>query len=275
MSFNRRYSGSYGYTDVVFGKPHPMVSDSAQLERLQKLIAQYGLASRREAETLILQGRVTVNGQRAHLGQRANLKCDQVAIDNRPLQPEYRPKNHYLLLHKPLGMVCTCHDPEGRPTILEALPDRLRDIGLHPVGRLDVYSTGALLITNDGDFTYRLTHPKHDIAKVYRVQLEGTLSPQALASWRQGVRLNGRLTRPAQVKEVGQPDAYSSVLEITLWEGRNRQIRRMAEVFGHRVISLHRLAVGSVWLGDLACGGYRSLSKEEIEVLLSKQYSIP
>ncbi|MFM7221638.1 MAG: pseudouridine synthase [Nodosilinea sp.] len=249
-----------------------MVSDGSQLERLQKLIAQHGLASRREAETWILQGRVTVNGQPAYLGQRADLRCDQVAIDNRPLKPDSRPPSHYLLLHKPLGMVCTCYDPEGRPTILDALPRRLRDLGLHPVGRLDVYSTGALLMSNDGDFTYRLTHPKHDIAKVYRVHLEGTLSPQALASWRQGVQLNGKLTRPAQVKKVSRPDAYSSVLEITLWEGRNRQIRRMAAIFGHRVISLHRLAVGSVWLGDLACGDYRSLSKEEIQALLSKHH---
>lgn len=246
-----------------------MVSLSPQPERLQKLIAQHGLASRREAETWIQQGRVTVNGQRAHLGQRADLRCDRVVIDGHLLQLEYRPSSHYLLLHKPLGMVCTCYDPEGRPTILDALPSGLRDLGLHPVGRLDAYSTGALLISNDGDFTHRLTHPKHNIAKVYRVQLEGILTPQALASWQQGIKLNGRLTRPAQVKRVGQPDAYSSVLEITLWEGRNRQIRRMAAASGHRVISLHRLAVGAVWLGDLDCGDCRSLTKEEIKVLLS------
>ena len=245
-----------------------MVPDVPQPERLQKLIAQHGLASRREAEVWIQKGRVTVNGQRAYLGQRADLSCDRVEVDAQLLQPEYRPPSHYLLLHKPLGMVCTCYDPEGRPTILEALPNQLRDLGLHPVGRLDAYSTGALLISNDGDFTYRLTHPKHDIAKVYRVQLEGSLTPKALASWQQGVNLNGRVTRPAQVKRVGQPNAYSSVLEITLWEGRNRQIRRMAAAFGHRVISLHRLAVGDVWLGDLPCGDYRTLTKSEIEALV-------
>jgi pseudouridine synthase len=244
-----------------------MVSESPP-DRLQKLIAQHGIASRREAEDWIKQGRVTVNGQPAYLGQRADLRHDQVAIDDHPLQPEHRPASHYLLLHKPLGMVSTCHDPEGRPTILEALPDHLQDLGLHPVGRLDAYSTGALLITNDGDFTYRLTHPKHDIAKVYQVRLEGSLSPQALAAWQHGVELNGRLTRPAQVKRVGQPDAYTSVLEITLWEGRNRQIRRMAAAFGYRVISLHRLAVGAVWLGNLKCGDYRPLTKAEIGALL-------
>ncbi|MEB3312742.1 MAG: pseudouridine synthase [Cyanobacteriota bacterium] len=249
-----------------------MVSDSPP-ERLQKLIAQHGVASRREAEAWIKQGRVTVNGQPAHLGQRADLRHDQVAIDDRPLRPEQRPKSHYLVLHKPLGMVSTCHDPEGRPTILEVLPDHLQDLGLHPVGRLDAYSTGALLITNDGDFTYRLTHPKHDIAKVYRVRLEGSPSPQALAAWQRGIDLNGRLTRPAQVKRIGQPDAYTSVLEITLWEGRNRQIRRMAAAFGYRVISLHRLAVGAVWLGNLSCGEYRPLTKVEIGALLDPRSS--
>lgn len=239
-------------------------------ERLQKLLAQHGLASRRKAEAWILAGRVTVNGVPAHLGQKVDLAHDQVAVDQRPLEPQQRPQSCYLLLNKPLGMVSTCADPDGRPTVLDALPSHLQTLGLHPVGRLDTYSTGALILTNDGDFTYRLTHPKHDIAKVYRVRLEGRVSSATLETWRRGLELDGRMTRPAGVLVMGTPTAQSTELEITLWEGRNRQIRRVAEVLGHRVLHLHRLAVGPVRLGKLKRGAYRSLSSVEIRALLAE-----
>ena len=239
-------------------------------DRLQKLLAQHGLASRRKAEEWILAGRVTVNGVPAHLGQRVDLAHDQVAVDQRPLEPQQRPQPCYLLLNKPLGMVSTCADPEGRPTVIEALPPDLQTLGLHPVGRLDTYSTGALILTNDGDFTYRLTHPKHDIAKVYRVRLEGRVSPDTLATWRRGIELDGRPTRPAQVSVVGSSTAKSTELEITLWEGRNRQIRRVADALGHRVLHLHRLAVGPVRLDKLKRGACRSLSSVEIKALLAE-----
>lgn len=239
-------------------------------ERLQKLLAQHGLASRRRAEEWILAGRVTVNGVPAHLGQKVDLAQDQVAVDQRPLEPQQRPQPCYLLLHKPLGMVSTCADPEGRPTVMDALPPNLQALGLHPVGRLDTYSTGALLLTNDGDFTYRLTHPKHDMTKAYRVRLEGRVSPQTLETWRRGLDLEGRMTRPAEVSVVGTPTAQSTELTIILREGRNRQIRRVAETLGHRVLRLHRLAVGSVRLGKLKGGAYRSLSSDEIKALLAE-----
>jgi pseudouridine synthase len=239
-------------------------------ERLQKILAQYGLASRRKAEQWIQEGRVTVNGAPAYLGQKVDPALDKIVVEDRLLQPQQRPCYHYLLLHKPLGMVSTCSDPEGRPTVLDALSADLQNLGIHPVGRLDTYSTGALLLTNDGDFTYHLTHPKHDVSKTYQVQLEGSVSPQTLRDWRQGINLNGQLTRPAQVQIIGQPTQTSTWLEITLWEGRNRQIRRVAEVVGHRVLHLHRIAVGSLTLGNLKGGTYRTLSSAESRALLAE-----
>ncbi|HIK44490.1 MAG TPA: rRNA pseudouridine synthase [Leptolyngbyaceae cyanobacterium M65_K2018_010] len=239
-------------------------------ERLQKILAQHGLASRRQAEEWIQAGRVTVNGCLAHLGQKVDPASDLIAVDASPLLPQQRPQPHYLLLHKPLGMVSTCADPAGRPTVLQALPADLQNLGLHPVGRLDAYSTGALLLTNDGDFTYRLTHPKHDVAKTYLVNLEGPLSEQDLTTWRQGVLLDGRLTRPAQIHRLEPQNPSHTRLKITLYEGRNRQIRRIAQAFGHRVLSLHRVAVGAVHLGNLKSGAFRTLSSDEIEALLAE-----
>lgn len=237
-------------------------------ERLQKVLAQHGLASRRKAEQWIQDGRVSVNGAPAQLGQKVDLTCDRIAVDGRDLAPQ--PQNYYFLLNKPAGAVSTCSDPEGRPTVLNTLPEALQAVGIHPVGRLDTYSTGALLLTNDGDLTYRLTHPKHDIAKVYHVCLEGRVSAETLASWRQGVWLAGRQTRPAEVTILATATPGSTRLKVTLREGRNRQIRRVAELLGHRVLSLHRIAIGSVHLGNLASGAYRPLSPAEIRALLAE-----
>ncbi|MBU6229086.1 MAG: rRNA pseudouridine synthase [Cyanobacteria bacterium REEB459] len=238
-------------------------------ERLQKLLAQHGLASRRQAEQWIQSGRVTVNGETAQLGQKANLDWDQVAVDRVILSVRNQPRHQYLLFHKPPGMVCTCFDPEGRPTVIEALGDQFEGLGLHPVGRLDVYSTGALILTNDGNFTYRLTHPKHDVAKTYQVTLERPPTEQTLERWRQGVYLDDYLTRPAKVIRVNGNHEQDRQLLITLWEGRNRQIRRVAELLGHRVLSLHRLAIGSVHLGSLKRGAFRQLSPAEMGNLLA------
>lgn len=239
-------------------------------ERLQKLLARHGLASRRKAEAWIVAGRVTVNGETAQLGQKVDLTQDEVAVDHRPLVPQARPQHHYLLINKPLGVVSTCADPEGRPTVIDALPPRLKTLGLHPVGRLDTYSSGALILTNDGDLTYRLTHPKHNMAKRYQVRVGGQVQPETLLHWRQGVMLDGSPTRPAQVTIIGGGTPSHTDLEITLWEGRNRQIRRVAEQLGHRVLRLHRLAVGSIKLGALKRGEYRSLSSDEIKALLAE-----
>ncbi len=236
-------------------------------ERLQKILSQYGVASRRQAEQMIEAGQVRINGAVAYLGQRADPQCDRIVVNQVPLQVHQRPTLHYLLLHKPLGMLSTCDDPQGRPTVLDVLPPEFHGLGIHPVGRLDAYSTGALLLTNDGDFTFRLTHPRHDVSKTYRVKLEGRVLPATLAEWRQGVCLDGRLTRPAQVQVIASGPANTQ-LEVVLQEGRNRQIRRVAQVLGHRVLDLHRVAVGSIALGNLGVGAYRALSSAEIEALL-------
>ncbi|WOD37957.1 pseudouridine synthase [Nodosilinea sp. E11] len=240
-------------------------------ERLQKILSQYGVASRRQAEQLIEAGQVMVNGEVAHLGQRADPNCDRIEVNHRPIQAHHRPTQHYLLLHKPRGMVSTCADPEGRPTVLTALSPDLHTVGIHPVGRLDAYTTGALLLTNDGDFTFRLTHPRHDVSKTYRVRLEGQVTAATLKAWRQGIWLDHSPTRPARVEVIsaGSTDTH---LEVILQEGRNRQIRRVAQALGHRVLDLHRVAVGSVHLGNLDVGAYRALSSAEIEALLAESW---
>ena len=238
-------------------------------ERLQKILSQYGVASRRQAEQMIESGQVRVNGAVAHLGQRADPSCDRIEVNQQLLPAHHRPTQHYLLLHKPLGMVSTCADPQGRPTVLDVLPPDLQNAGIHPVGRLDAYTTGALLLTNDGDFTFRLTHPRHDIPKTYRVRVEGQVAPAALTAWRQGIELDHRPTRPAQVQVIAQAANYTH-LEVVLQEGRNRQIRRVAQALGYRVLDLHRTAVGSVKLGNLSVGACRALSSAEIEALLAE-----
>lgn len=232
-------------------------------ERLQKLLSQRGIASRRQSEKLILAGRVTVNGEVAEIGQRADASSDCICVDGVEIQQ--RPDCTYLLLHKPEGVVSTCKDPQGRRTVLDLLAPTLRNgVGIHPVGRLDANSTGALLLTNDGQLTYRLTHPSHQMPKVYRVQVKGTPKPTTLEQWRSGVILEGRLTLPAQVRLLKQLPRGRSLLEVTLTEGRNRQIRRVAEALGHPVTALHRTEIGSLALGKLPKGQYRLLRAKEV-----------
>ncbi|NJM57936.1 MAG: rRNA pseudouridine synthase [Synechococcales cyanobacterium RU_4_20] len=236
-------------------------------ERLQKLLSQWGVASRRQAEAMILAGRVRVNGRLAQLGQRANPQQDKILVDGRPLGPSQRPQAICLLLNKPAGVVCTCHDPSGRTTVLDLLPRQLqRSQGLHPVGRLDAHSTGAILLTNDGGLTFQLTHPRHHVPKVYDVEIQGHPSPSILERWRQGIVLEGRKTQPAQVTLLRRGQ-HNSSLKIVLHEGRNRQIRKVADVLGHPVMSLHRWSIGAIELGDLPCGHHRALSAEERDQL--------
>lgn len=237
-------------------------------ERLQKILARWGVASRRSAERLIQSGRVTVNDQIAELGQKADPETDTIKLDGRELEASARPEHHYFLLHKPLRVVSTCHDPQGRKTVVEFLPPHLqKKSGIHPVGRLDYNSTGALLLTNDGELTYRLTHPRHHIPKTYRVLVVGKPSPDIISRWRQGVPLSGRKTSPADVKILDVKSAEQTELEIVLWEGRKRQIRRTAEYLGHPVKSLHRISIGPIDLGHLRPGQIRPLTSKEIKVL--------
>ncbi len=238
-------------------------------ERLQKIVAQWGLASRRKAEKWIQEGRIVVNGAVAHLGQQVDPDCDRITIDGKPLCQIQRPNHHYILVHKPVGVVCTCHDPQHRSIILDLLPPQLRQgQGLHIVGRLDTDSTGAVLITNDGDLTFALTHPRHHVSKTYHVWVQGHPTQTTLQAWRQGILLSGRRTLPARVRLL-QQTAGQSLLEVVLQEGRNRQIRRVAESLNHPVVGLHRIAIGTVHLAHLPPGHHRLLTKREVDALHS------
>ena len=241
-------------------------------ERIQKILSQWGLASRRKAEKMILMGRVQLNGQTAKLGDKADLAIDTLAIDGRIIKPTHRPSLVYLLLNKPSGVVSTCYDPQKRPTVLDLLPKKLKQgQGIHPIGRLDFASTGALLLTNDGDLTLNLTHPRYHLPKTYLVWLNGHPTARDLARWRQGVMLDNRLTLPAKIRQV-ERKSKQTLLEIILTEGRNRQIRRIAEQLGFPVLQLHRTAIGNISLNfpptsALAVGSYRHLTTSEIKSL--------
>jgi 23S rRNA pseudouridine2605 synthase len=244
-----------------------MTGQSAMAARLQKILSQWGVASRRRAEELIRAGRVTVNDQIATLGDSADPNLDCIAVDGETLPA--RPQRHYFLLNKPAGVVSTCDDPQGRSTVLDLLPDNLRQ-GIHPVGRLDTDSTGALLLTNDGQFTCLLTHPRHQISKTYQVWVAGHPHDRALNMWEAGVELDGKLTLPAQVKVLSE-DQHNTQLQILLREGRNRQIRRVAELLGYPVLKLDRIAIGEIPLhlptAKLPRGRYRLLLETEAKWL--------
>ncbi|MEI6429460.1 MAG: pseudouridine synthase [Pseudanabaena sp. ELA607] len=236
-------------------------------QRLQKIISQYGLASRREAEQWIHQGRVKVNGQVVReLGTKADPTIDQIQVNQITLKPQ-PPEKIYLLLNKPLGIVSTRHDPEGRPTVLDLLPPQYQH--LYPVGRLDYNSSGALILTNDGDFAEYLMHPRHYITKTYVAWLKGQPTDEDLQQWADGIMLGSKRTLPAELEILAQEESATQI-QIILREGRNRQIRRVAEALGYTLLSLHRTAIGSVSLGDLRRGSYCSLKKGEIEALSPK-----
>ncbi|MDR2505634.1 MAG: rRNA pseudouridine synthase [Oscillospiraceae bacterium] len=230
--------------------------------RLQKYLANCGVASRRHAEELIAQGRVRVNGDVVTQPGSTVVDGDTVLLDGNPVLPETR--KVVILYHKPYGEISSASDPEGRPTVL----DKFRDYGvrLYPVGRLDWDSEGVLLLTNDGELANRMTHPKFMIKKTYLARVDGHISDDDLARLRHGVMLTDGQTNPAEVRVIQTTEAETVVL-ITISEGRNRQIRRMAEAVGHKVMKLRRVQFGSVNLGSLKRGEWRELSRAEIENL--------
>jgi 23S rRNA pseudouridine2605 synthase len=240
--------------------------------RLQKILSQWGIASRRQAEQLILAGKVRVNGAVAKLGQTAEPTTDRIEVDGKLITMQSRPEPVYLLLNKPVGVISTCFDPQGRSTVLELLPPRLRECeGIHPVGRLDIDSSGALLLTNDGNLTFQLTHPRHSINKTYMVWVQGQPPNAVLAAWRNGIDLDGQYTLPAQVTLVKYQE-HRTLLKIVLTEGRNRQIRRVATQLGYPVLHLHRIGIGSIRIDSdpaLPIGSYRHLRLAELHHLQS------
>ncbi|HAC66061.1 MAG TPA: pseudouridine synthase [Cyanothece sp. UBA12306] len=247
-------------------------------ERVQKILSQWGIASRRKAETLILAGRVKVNGHQVQLGDKVDPHRDRLEVDGKFIKPDQKPESLYLLLHKPLGVVSTCDDPQNRPTVLDLLPKNLaQGMGVHPVGRLDFNSTGALLLTNDGELTLKLTHPRYHLPKIYEVVVDGNISETSLQQWRAGVMLIGKKTLPAQVKVISR-NHQQTCLQVILTEGRNRQIRRIVEQFGFHVLRLHRSAIGSITLNpphesSLPSGHYRFLNASEISFLKDHTHS--
>ena len=244
-------------------------------ERVQKILSQWGVASRRQAEKMILAGQVRCNGVVVHLGEKANPETDLLEVDGKPIKSHNRPQSIYLLLNKPTGVVSTCRDSRNRPTVLDLLPKALQEgQGIHPVGRLDAESTGALLLTNDGTLTFHLTHPRHHVPKTYHVWVQGHPPESVLQTWRQGVNLSGKKTLPAQVRLLKR-QTEETLLEIVLTEGRNRQIRRVAELLSYPVIHLHRTAIGPIQLqpkGEsvLPSGHYRFLKDFEIRFLQNR-----
>jgi 23S rRNA pseudouridine2605 synthase len=227
--------------------------------RLQKILSEMGIASRRKAEEFILEERVTVNGQIATLGMKADPGQDHIKIDGKlVLRPE--PKV-YIMLHKPKNVVTTLHDPEGRPTVRDFLKGiRYR---IYPVGRLDYDSEGLLLLTNDGDFTHAIIHPSKKIPKTYLVKVKGVLEEEELQKLRTGIKLEDGVTAPARVKRIRKAES-NSWIEITIHQGKRRQIRRMLQQVGHPVLKLIRIRINGLDLGDLEPGGYRYLTLEEI-----------
>src|SRR6266566_7783406 len=247
-----------------------MTQEQSPGERLSRFLAHAGIASRRHAEELIAAGRVQVNGVTVTTqGTRVNPDTEIVLVDGKPVLSTT--KNIYILLHKPIGYVSTAHDPQGRPIVLDLLPAELRALRVYPVGRLDIDTSGLLLLTNDGDFALRLSHPRYSTEKHYHALVQGCPTGAQLKALREGVDItedDGRThrTAPAQVQILRQagPNCW---LTLTLHEGRKRQVRRMLAAAGHPVLQLVRVGIGPLTLGDLAAGQWRYLTDEEVKTI--------
>ena len=232
--------------------------------RLQKFFTDCGILSRRAAEAEILAGNVRVNGNTATLGDKIDPAADVVEWNGKRIRPRAQAPHLYLMLNKPRGYVTTSKDEKGRKTVL----DLTQDAGsrIYPVGRLDMDSEGLLLLTDDGTFANALTHPKHNIPKIYRVTVSPLPNEEQLHALSQPMTLDGYRLRPVGVKQIAHGD-----LEMKLFEGRNRQIRRMCEAVGLQVKRLRREAIGKVKLGELPVGAWRHLTAKEVEYLLSNE----
>ena len=233
--------------------------------RLQKFLAEAGIASRRKCEEYIEQGRVKVNNQIATLGIKVNPNVDEIVFDGKKI--ENKEELVYILLNKPIGYVTTAKDQFSRDSVLDLVKVKQRIV---PVGRLDMYTSGALLLSNDGDFVYKITHPKHEIDKTYTVTLKGIVTDEKVEQLRNGVEIEDYITKPAKVKILKTDiEKDMSRLEITIHEGKNRQVRKMCEAIGRKVQALHRSKIGNIGVKDLKIGTWRYLTKKEIEYLKS------
>ena len=236
-------------------------------ERLQKYLAECGIASRRKCEEYIIQGKVQVNGKTiTELGVKVNPEKDKITFEGKNVKQEER--KVYILLNKPIGYVTTSDEQFGRDKVLDLVKVRERVV---PVGRLDMYTSGALILTNDGEFVYKVTHPKHEIRKTYTVTVKGIIKNEEVEQLRKGVKIDDYTTRPAKVKILKTDEEKDiSRLEITIHEGKNRQVRRMCESVGRRVIALHRSKIGNIGVKDIELGKWRYLKDFEVKTLIGK-----
>lgn len=258
------------------------MNDGSSKVRLQKILSQAGIASRRAAEKLIEEGRVSVNGRTVReMGVKADPLSEDIRVDGRRLRAPER--HRYILLNKPAGVVTTRSDPQRRQTVIDLL-DGVREY-VYPVGRLDYDSEGLLLLTNDGELAARLTHPRHQVERTYEAYVAGTPDKEAIDQLRRGIPLDGRRTMPADVKLLSRPapaphrgapheqknhdKRANGVLRITIREGRNRQVRRMCEAVGHPVRKLRRVRIGPITDRRLRAGEWRELTRQEVEKLKS------
>lgn len=233
--------------------------------RLQKFMAEQGVASRRKSENLIRAGKVKVNGHIAEIGMKINPRKDLVTVGKQKLTNVKNRKMVYIMLNKPRGYVTTVSDELGRKTVMDLLPDF--GCRIYPVGRLDKDSEGLLLLTNDGSFTNCMTHPSHEYAKVYRVTVRPAVNDEILFNLRNGIEIDGRKTAPCEVTVLTEEE-NRVVLEFILHEGRNRQIRKMCESQGLEVARLKRISIGPIKLGMLKQGDYKELSEQDVKKLL-------
>ena len=231
--------------------------------RLQKYLALGGVASRRTAEKMIAEGRVTVNRRTVtDMGVQVDESADVVEADGKPVH--IQADKHYIAYNKPVGEITTVSDPEGRATVMDKF--RAFPVRLYPVGRLDYDSEGLLLLTNDGDMMNHVLHPSREVSKVYLAKISNQVSDDEIRQLRRGVIIDGKLTSPASVRLIRR-ETFDTVLLISIHEGRNRQIRKMVDAVGHQVVSLKRVEFGPVSLGDLPVGKWRRLTDSEIRKL--------
>ena len=263
----RRSAGSlFARPEVGKKKPAARTEEESRPEghRVQKILAAAGYGSRRECEELISTGRVEIDGKIVtELGVRADPAVQRIRVDGEAL-PKTRPV--YLAVNKPKGFLCTHRDQQGRRRVIDLVPDQFGRV--FPVGRLDQYSEGLILLTNDGAFAEQLTHPRFEVPKKYQVQVAGEVEPDLPRRLQKGIHIAEGVVQADEVK-IKSRHALSSVLEIVLREGKNREIRRMLARIGHKVLTLRRIAIGPVKLGDLAPGEYRLLTKREVASLYS------
>jgi pseudouridine synthase len=253
--------GIFSSIKVLFMPPNPE-------ERLQKIIAKAGIASRRGAEQLILEGQVKVNGKIVtELGTKADIATDRITVGNKTIKPALL-ETTVLLLNKPKGYITTRDDPQNRPTVMDLIPVRYRN--LHPVGRLDGDTSGVLLLTDDGELTQLLTHPSHNIEKIYAARVRGEVPPEKLQKLIEGVRIEINekwvIAKAKRARVIAKTDK-NSLVEVTLQEGKNRQVRRMLEAVGHPVSALRRTHFAGIETEELRSGMYRELLPAEVKQL--------